>query len=89
MVVKNLPYIRQQLLLHEKDPDTPAALIYCGTLASQKTVVGTLETIAEIAEREQITNPSMIVIGDVVKLHHKVSWFEPAIDTAWLAKGAF
>lgn len=89
MGVKNLSYIRQQLLLHGKDPDTPAALIYCGTLASQKTVVGTLETIAEIAEREQITNPSMIVIGDVVKLHHKVSWFEPAIDTAWLAKGAF
>lgn len=89
MGVKNLPYIRRQLLLHGKDPDTPAALIHCGTLASQKTVVGTLETIAEIAEREQIINPSMIVIGDVVKLHHKVSWFEPAIDTALLAKGAF
>lgn len=89
MGVKNLPYIRRQLLLHGKDPDTPAALIHCGTLASQKTVVGTLETIAEIAEREQIINPSMIVIGDVVKLHHKVSWFEPTIDTALLAKGAF
>lgn len=89
MGVKNLPYIRRQLLLHGKDPDTPAALIYCGTLASQKTVVGTLGTIAEIAECEQIINPSMIVIGDVVKLHHKVNWFEPAIDTAWLAKGAF
>ncbi|WP_413363339.1 uroporphyrinogen-III C-methyltransferase [Lysinibacillus sp. 3P01SB] len=89
MGVKNLPYIRRQLLLHGKDSDTPAALIHCGTLASQKTVVGTLETIAEIAEREQIINPSMIVIGDVVKLHHKVSWFEPTIDTALLAKGAF
>ena len=89
MGMKNLPYIRRQLLQHGKDPDTPAALIHCGTLASQKTVVGTLGTIAEIAEREQIINPSMIVIGDVVKLHHKVSWFEPVIDTALLAKGAF
>ncbi len=89
MGVKNLPYIRQQLLHHGKDPDTPAALIHCGTLASQQTAVGTLGTIVEIAQRHQIINPSMIVIGDVVKLHHQLNWFEPAGDAALLANSAF
>lgn len=89
MGVKNLPYIRRQLLQHGKDPNTPVAIIHCGTLAAQKTVVGSLSTIVEIAEHQQIANPSMIVIGDVVKLYSKLNWFEPIMDTTLLANGAF
>jgi uroporphyrin-III C-methyltransferase len=89
MGVKNLPYIRNKLLEHGKNPNTPAALIHWGTLQNQKTAIGTLETIVETAEREQITNPSMIVIGDVVQLHDKINWFEAAKEETLLAKGAF
>jgi uroporphyrin-III C-methyltransferase len=42
-------------------------------------VVGTLENIEEVVEREQITNPSMIVIGEVVTLHKKLNWFQEEI----------
>ena len=88
MGVKNLPYIRRQLLQHGKAPDTPVALIHCGTLTSQKTVVGTLDTIVEMVESQKIINPSMIVIGDVVSLHNKLNWFEQSINKELLVNGA-
>jgi uroporphyrin-III C-methyltransferase len=42
-------------------------------------VVGTLETIEERVKEEAITNPSMIVIGEVVRLHKKLNWFHAEI----------
>jgi uroporphyrin-III C-methyltransferase len=76
MGINNLPYIREQLLKHGKAPTTPAAVIQWGTLAEQKTVTATLETIVEVVKRHQIENPSMIIIGEVVSLRPKIQWFE-------------
>lgn len=45
-----------------------------GTSQLQKTVVGTLETI--IDEAKEIENPAMIIVGEVVKLRNRISWFE-------------
>lgn len=89
MGVKNLPYIRRKLLEHGKSPETPAALIHWGTCQNQKTTIGTLGSIVETAEREQVTNPSMIVIGDVVRLHDKLNWFEAEKKEALLENAAF
>ncbi|MCQ6282590.1 uroporphyrinogen-III C-methyltransferase [Bacillus sp. EB600] len=75
MGIKNLPYICQQLSTYGKNPQTPIAIIEQGTTGYQRTVCGTLGTIVEIAEKEQVTNPAMIVIGEVVKLSEKLSWF--------------
>jgi uroporphyrin-III C-methyltransferase len=76
MGVKNLPYIQEQLLQNGKHPDTPAALIQWGTLKTQKTVVSTLGEIHLAAKREKVINPCMILIGDVVKMRERISWFE-------------
>ncbi|PAQ15485.1 uroporphyrinogen-III C-methyltransferase [Bacillaceae bacterium SAOS 7] len=76
MGVKNLPYIQEQLLSNGKSTDTPAALIHWGTTAIQRTVTGTLGTIDEVAKQAAMTNPSMIIIGDVVKLREKIQWFQ-------------
>ncbi len=89
MGVKNLPYIRKKLLEHGKSPDTPAALIHWGTLQNQKTAIGTLETIVETAQREQVKNPSMIVIGEVVRFHNKINWFEAMKEETLLVNEAF
>lgn len=89
MGVKNLPYIRKKLLDHGKSPDTPAALIHWGTCQNQKTAIGTLGTIVETAKREQVTNPSMIVIGEVVRMHDKLSWFEAEQKEALLVNAAY
>lgn len=76
MGVKNLPYIQQKLLEHGKNPNTPVAFIHWGTFREQKTVVSTLEFAAETAVKQKIENPTLIIIGEVVKMREKISWFE-------------
>lgn len=79
MGVSHLPSIIRQLIQHGKSPNTPIALIHWGTLSDQRTVVGTLETIEATVKEANISNPSMIVIGEVVRLHHKLNWYEEEI----------
>jgi uroporphyrin-III C-methyltransferase len=79
MGVSHLPSIIRQLIQHGKSPNTPIALVHWGTLSDQRTVVGTLETIEATVKEENISNPSMIVIGEVVRLHHKLNWYEEEI----------
>lgn len=74
MGVKKLPDICTMLLKHGKKEDTPIALVHYGTTDNQQTVTGTLTDIVERAEG--IKNPAMIIVGEVVKLRDKISWFE-------------
>ncbi|MET4561494.1 uroporphyrin-III C-methyltransferase [Lysinibacillus parviboronicapiens] len=76
MGVGNLPYIRQQLLKYGREEKTPVALIQWGTFAQQKTVTGTLANIEEVVKKENIQNPSIIVVGEVVTLREKIQWLE-------------
>ena len=76
MGVKNFPRIQERLLQCGKSPETPIAFIQQGTLALQKTVVSTLGSASEALIKEKVENPCMIVIGEVVKLREKISWFE-------------
>ena len=39
-------------------------------------MTGTLTAIAEIAKLEAIENPSIIIIGEVVRLRDKIAWFQ-------------
>lgn len=75
MGIKNLPYICHKLQSCGKDAQTPIAVIEQGTTGNQRTVTGTLETIVELVKHHQMTNPAMIVIGEVVQLSEKISWF--------------
>jgi uroporphyrin-III C-methyltransferase len=79
MGVSHLSTITKQLIHNGKSPQTPIALIHWGTLSDQRTVVGTLETIEVQVKEAKITNPSMIVIGEVVRLHKKLNWFHEEI----------
>ncbi len=76
MGVGNLSYISEQLTKYGRPASTPVALIHWGTTKDQQTVTGTLETIVEIAKREEIKNPSMIIVGEVVRLREEIQWFE-------------
>ena len=55
---------------------TPIALTRWATTGAQKTIVGTLATIADIAERENFGSPAVAVIGTVVNEREKINWFE-------------
>ncbi|MGD8990375.1 MAG: uroporphyrinogen-III C-methyltransferase [Desulfobacterales bacterium] len=76
MGVKNLRDITERLLAHGKSTDTPVALIRWGTTPRQKTVTGTLATIADKARSAGLKAPAIIVIGDVVDLRQSLKWFE-------------
>lgn len=79
MGVGNLPYICEQLTKHGRSANTPVALIHWGTTEAQHTITGTLSTIVEIAKASDIQNPSMIIVGEVVKLRDKIQWFEQKV----------
>lgn len=76
MGISNLPYIQTQLIKHGKNPQTPVAVINWGTTDIQRTVTGTLENIYDQVLKEKLTNPSMIIVGEVVSLRGKLSWYE-------------
>ena len=76
MGVKNLPNISKRLIDNGKSPDTPVALIRWGTTSRQKTVTGTLSTIADTAQAAGLKAPAIIVVGDVVTLRQSLKWFE-------------
>ena len=66
-------HIQQQLLNHGRAPDTPIAIIERGTQATQKVLTGQLHELADLAQHA--ASPSLIVVGEVVKLSHKLAWF--------------
>jgi len=76
MGMKNLPAIVANLTAGGRPVDTPAAIIRWGTRASQRTVEGTLADIVGKAEAAGMEPPTVIVVGDVVRLRPQLNWFE-------------
>jgi uroporphyrinogen III methyltransferase/synthase len=76
MGTENLEDWAKSLVANGLSPQTPMAVIHRGTTGRQKTVAGTLATIAALAAKHKITPPALTIIGDVVKLREKLTWFE-------------
>ncbi|RKD21700.1 uroporphyrinogen-III C-methyltransferase [Ammoniphilus oxalaticus] len=76
MGVSNLPVICEQLITNGKSAQTPVAAITWGTTENQRTVTATLETIEEEVIKAQISHPAIIIVGEVVRLREKLSWFD-------------
>jgi uroporphyrinogen III methyltransferase/synthase len=76
MGVGNLSKIARELINQGRSPDTPVAVIQQGTVARQKTIEGRLSDIVDLAKREDIEPPAIIVVGDVVRLRAELNWFE-------------
>lgn len=72
MGMSQLGEITEQLIRHGKDPQTPVALIEKGTTANERTVTGTLANIVKLAAVMKISNPAMIIIGEVVNIREQV-----------------
>jgi uroporphyrinogen III methyltransferase/synthase len=76
MGVSRLREITGAFVENGADPATPIALTRWATTGSQKTIVGTLTTIADIADGENFGSPAVAVIGTVVREREKINWFE-------------
>ncbi|HEV8247579.1 MAG TPA: bifunctional uroporphyrinogen-III C-methyltransferase/uroporphyrinogen-III synthase, partial [Polyangiaceae bacterium] len=59
-----------------RDPSTPAAVIHWGARPEQRVVTATLATIAERSRAAGLTNPAVILIGDVVRLRDELRWYD-------------
>ena len=68
MGLSSLPEITARLLEHGADPDTPAAAIANGTLPAQRTVIGTLATLAARVAEQGLEPPATVVFGEVVQV---------------------
>ena len=76
MGVARLREIAASFIEHGAEASTPIALTRWATTGSQKTIVGTLADIADIADRENFSSPAVAVIGTVVNERKKINWFE-------------
>lgn len=76
MGMANLPHIVDRLIENGRSADTPIALIRWGTRPEQETLVGTLADIVEKVRAAHFKNPAIIIVGEVVTLRDKLSWFE-------------
>jgi uroporphyrin-III C-methyltransferase/precorrin-2 dehydrogenase/sirohydrochlorin ferrochelatase len=77
MGLVGLPVICEELIKHGLSENLPAALIEQGTTPHQRIFTGTLTTLPEIVESADVRAPTLTIIGEVVKLHGKLEWFEP------------
>ena len=68
--------IVENLISVGRCPDTPIAVISCGTTNHQKKVIGNLSNIVNKLTQSDIISPAIIVVGDVVSLESKLSFFE-------------
>ncbi|HET7482671.1 MAG TPA: uroporphyrinogen-III C-methyltransferase [Actinomycetota bacterium] len=76
MGVAGLRRATEHLIEQGRDPTEAAAIVEWGTTPRQRTVVGDLASIADLAEAAGIEPPATVVIGDVVTLRATVEWFQ-------------
>jgi uroporphyrinogen III methyltransferase / synthase len=74
MGVRQLPQIAESLIAGGRLASEPVAIVERGTLPSQRTVTGTLESIAEVARREEVRAPAITVVGPVAGLAGELEW---------------
>jgi uroporphyrin-III C-methyltransferase/precorrin-2 dehydrogenase/sirohydrochlorin ferrochelatase len=77
MGLRSLPEFTEKLIAHGADQTTPAAIIDKGTRDQQQVITGALDRLAVLAAEAKLGGPATIIIGTVVTLRDKLSWFKP------------
>ncbi len=80
MGLSALADICRQLIAHGAAPTQAIAVVQHGTIAQQKVVAGTLADLPGRVARQGLTSPCLIIVGDVVRLHESLAWFNPQPD---------
>jgi uroporphyrinogen III methyltransferase / synthase len=76
MGIGNLVNLVDQLIKNDKPSSTPVAVITHGTTGRQRCVTGTLQDIVAKVKSENLQPPSIVVVGDVVRLRKHLKWFD-------------
>lgn len=78
MGLTGLSFICEQLIKHGRAATTPAALVQQGTTQNQRVFTGTLENLPQLVAEHEVHAPTLVIVGEVVKLREKLAWFEGA-----------
>ncbi len=76
MGMRRIEEIMEAIIAGGRDPDTAAAVIQWAARPEQHVVTGTVATIAARARAENVANPAVIIVGDVVALRARLRWFD-------------
>ena len=76
MGVRALPRIAERLQAEGRPPTEPVAVIERGTLPGQRTLLATLQDVAERADAERIRAPAVTLVGPVAALREDLAWLE-------------
>jgi len=77
MGLPGLPELCAKLIEHGLPARTRAAVVQQGTLSTQRVVTGTLASLPQVVARAKLHAPTLIIVGDVVKLRGNLNWFDP------------
>jgi uroporphyrin-III C-methyltransferase len=75
VVLMGMHKLNEIVSIYQKNrtDDLPVAIIQNGTTKQEKKVVGTIKTISQLVEKQQISSPAIIIIGEVVRHSPKLT----------------
>jgi len=76
MGFQNLDELCRELVAHGLPPRTPAAMVQQATTSAQRVVSADLATLAQRARDAGLKPPTLIIVGEVVRLRERLEWFE-------------
>ena len=76
MGLHGISVICEQLIAHGRNANIPAALIQQGTTENQRSIIGDLSTLPGLVASNNVVAPTLIIVGEVVSLNEKLSWFK-------------
>ena len=75
MGLTGVEVICKSLIEHGRSAQTPAALIERGTKPEQRVLSSTLSDLPSVVANNDVSAPTMLIIGGVVSLRDKLKWF--------------
>ncbi len=78
MGLLGLEVLCRELVAHGLPASLPAALVQQGTTPQQRVLEGTLATLPGIVAASVVRAPTLVIVGEVVRLRERLKWFEPA-----------
>jgi uroporphyrin-III C-methyltransferase/precorrin-2 dehydrogenase/sirohydrochlorin ferrochelatase len=75
MALSGANYICEKLIEHGMNKDMPIAIIEKGTMPEQKVYISSLTELPDLLAKEDIHAPTLMIVGEVVKLNEKLNWY--------------
>ncbi|WP_201618057.1 uroporphyrinogen-III C-methyltransferase [Psychrobacter urativorans] len=75
MGLHSLARLTEGLIEAGRSGDTPIAIVSNASMPNQQVLTGTLASIVELQEQNQLPTPALLIMGDVVALHHDLAWY--------------